>query len=257
MSTQGTIFQVSISRGGVPKRAVPSAEVTVLGIAGDGHNEPEPIHGGPERALCIYSREVIDALIREGHPIFPGATGENVTIEGVDWSRVLPGARLQLGPGVVAEVTRYATPCRTNARWFKNEDFNRIHHALYPGWSRVYARVLGEGGVIRPGDPVTLTDAPPGTVPAVTYRRKISSEEVREGYVLIEASKTGVFPRVGESFTLVDGAEAREAQLETYPCQCRGPSKPHRHYFIRVGGLEKGKSVTFSREGPRQYRLGR
>lgn len=256
MSIRGAIFQVSTSRGGVPKRAVQAGEVTVRGIVGDGHNEPEPIHGGIERALCIYSREVIDALIREGHPIFPGATGENVTIEGVDWSRVVPGARLQLGPDVVVEVTRYCTPCKTNARWFRGEEFNRIHHALYPGWSRVYARVLNEG-VIRPGDTVLLTDAPPGSGPAVTYRRKISSEEAREGYVLIEASKTGVFPRPGEPFTLIDGAQASEAQLEAYPCQCRGPNRPHRHYFIRLDRLEKGKTVTFAREAPGQYRLER
>jgi MOSC domain-containing protein YiiM len=33
-----------------------------------------------------------------------------------------------------------------------------MHQALFPGWSRVYARVL-EGGTIRPGDPVLFKAA--------------------------------------------------------------------------------------------------
>ena len=37
-------------------------------------------HGGPERALCLFSLERILELQAEGHPIFPGAAGENITI---------------------------------------------------------------------------------------------------------------------------------------------------------------------------------
>ncbi|MFN0096411.1 MAG: MOSC domain-containing protein [Dehalococcoidia bacterium] len=151
----GSIVQVSISRGGVPKLPVVEAEVTELGLAGDGHNEPPHIHGGPERALCLFSIERIEAMAAEGHPIFAGATGENVTLRGVDWDAVVPGAQLRLGPDVLVEVTRYTTPCRTNARWFAGGDFNRMHHNLRPGWSRVYARVL-QPGTIRAGDAATL-----------------------------------------------------------------------------------------------------
>ncbi len=152
-----SIVQVNISKGGVPKLPVMVAEVTELGLVGDGHNEPPHIHGGPERALCLYSLERIEALAAEGHPIFAGAVGENVTVGGLDWDAVVPGARLALGPAVLVEITRYTTPCRTNARWFAGGDFNRMHHNLRPGWSRVYARVI-TAGVIRPGDAVELLD---------------------------------------------------------------------------------------------------
>ncbi|MFN2109684.1 MAG: MOSC domain-containing protein, partial [Anaerolineae bacterium] len=81
--TQAMIFQINISHGGVPKLAVRSAEVTELGLVGDTHNNTK-VHGGPTRALCLYSLERILALQAEGHPIFAGSTGENLTLAGLD-----------------------------------------------------------------------------------------------------------------------------------------------------------------------------
>src|SRR5438046_7402828 len=75
----GRIVQVSVSAGGVPKTAVARAEVTVHGLEGDGHRDHEH-HGGPERAVCIFAVEAIEALRVEGHPIVPGGLGENLTI---------------------------------------------------------------------------------------------------------------------------------------------------------------------------------
>jgi len=157
MSQTGTIVQVSVSRGGVPKLPVGEATVTPLGIDGDGHDHPD-IHGGSERALCIYALERIEALAAEGHDIAPGHTGENITTRGLDWDRIVPGLRLRLGPEVEVEITRFTTPCKTNARWFKGGDFNRMHHNLFPGWSRAYARIITTG-VVRPGDSVEIVPA--------------------------------------------------------------------------------------------------
>lgn len=156
MTGRGTIVQVSISKGGVPKLPILEGMVTELGIAGDGHDNPD-IHGGPERALCLFAIERIEAMAAEGHPIAAGSAGENITTRGIDWDLVVPGARLRLGD-VLVEVTRYTTPCKTNARWFKGGDFNRMHQNLFPGFSRTYARVI-EGGVVRPGDRVELLDS--------------------------------------------------------------------------------------------------
>jgi MOSC domain-containing protein YiiM len=89
--------------------------------------------------------------------VAPGALGENVTIGGLPWREVRPGARLRVG-GVDVEVTGYTSPCSKLAGAFLGGVFTRVSEKVNPGWSRVYVRVLGEGA-IAVGDPVVLTPA--------------------------------------------------------------------------------------------------
>jgi MOSC domain-containing protein YiiM len=151
------IFQINVSPGGVPKLPVLAAEVTPAGLTGDGQNDRRH-HGGPDRALSLFALEHILALQAEGHPIYPGATGENLTIAGLDWQMIKPGAHLRLGAEVEIEVTGYASPCRTIAAAFLDEAFTAISEKKYPGRSRLYARVL-RPGTIRVTDPVHLDPA--------------------------------------------------------------------------------------------------
>jgi len=152
----GRIVQLNVSPGGVPKRAIAEARVTRLGLEGDGHRDHEH-HGGPERAVCLFASEVIGALAAEGHAITPGAIGENVTTEGVDWSQVAPATYLRLGRHVLLQVTRFTSPCLTIAPVFVGREFSRVSQKRHPGWSRVYARVLIEGW-LRPGDEVRIVN---------------------------------------------------------------------------------------------------
>ena len=155
MSPQGhgRIAQLSVSPSGVPKLPVLEASVTRLGLEGDAHRYEH--HGGPERAVCLFSLEMIDALALEGHTIEPGTIGENVTVEGIDWSLVTPGVQFRLGDEVVLEVTRYTSPCYKIAPVFLGGEYSRVSQKRNPGWSRVYTRVLVEGA-LRTGDPVRL-----------------------------------------------------------------------------------------------------
>jgi MOSC domain-containing protein YiiM len=153
MTGIGRILQLSVSAGGVPKRAVAEARVTRLGLEGDAHRDLEH-HGGPERAVCLFPQEAIQALRAEGHAIVPGAIGENVTTEGLDWSLVRPDVYLMLGD-VVLQVTRYTSPCVSIAPVFVGRDYSRVSQKRHPGFSRVYARVVVEG-VLRAGDPVRV-----------------------------------------------------------------------------------------------------
>ena len=146
MSRGARIAQVSLSSGGVPKRAVPSARVTTLGLEGDVQRDREH-HGGPERALCLFTPERIRSLQVEGHPITPGSIGENLTLEGIDWSAVAPGTYLQLGSKVVIQVTRYTAPCLNITGSFRDRDYARVSQKRHPGDSRVCARVLREGAL--------------------------------------------------------------------------------------------------------------
>lgn len=141
---EGKIHQLNCSRGGVPKRPVPDAVLTKTGLAGDMVANPD-IHGGPERAVCLFPLELIQRLQSEGHPIFPGSVGENVTVEGLDWPRLAPGSRLALGDEVVVEISSYTNPCGTIKKSFARGDYARISQKKHPGESRLYARVIRTG----------------------------------------------------------------------------------------------------------------
>jgi MOSC domain-containing protein YiiM len=148
-SGEGRILQINVSRGGVPKRPVEQAVVTTEGIVGD-YQRDRRSHGGPTRALCLFTMEEIQRLQAEGHPIAPGSAGENITLEGLDLTALMPGTRLTLGDEVEIELTSYTAPCDSIAASFADGDFTRISHKLHPGESRLYARVL-RGGTLTPG----------------------------------------------------------------------------------------------------------
>ena len=144
----GSVAQLNVSDGGLPKRAIGEVEVDFGGVVGD-RQATRVHHGRPFQALCLWNTESIQALVADGHPIGAGSAGENITMSGVAWGDVRPGVRLAIG-GVLCEISCFAVPCKQNARWFSDEDFTRIHHENGP-YSRVYATVL-EPGVISVGD---------------------------------------------------------------------------------------------------------
>jgi MOSC domain-containing protein YiiM len=158
-----SIVQISISRGGMPKRPVPEGEVTTLGIDGDGHAHTQ-IHGGLNQALLLITAEGIDDLIAQGFPLFFGALGENLTSRGLDRRALRTGQRYRT-PNVVFELTKPRAPCDQ-----LNIYGARIQHAMYdalikagdpssPRWGLggFYASVV-QSGTIRLGDPLTLLD---------------------------------------------------------------------------------------------------
>src|ERR1041385_4084088 len=107
----GSVVQVNISSGGVPKRAIEEGFITPLGIEGDRHAHPE-IHGGPRQALLIISSEGVDDLVTLGFPLFYGALGENITTRDLDRRFWRIGQRWRLG-GAIIEFTKLRAPCST------------------------------------------------------------------------------------------------------------------------------------------------
>jgi MOSC domain-containing protein YiiM len=150
---RGTLVQVNSSKGGVPKAPLLSATIDRRGVVGDRQAERRH-HGRPLQALCLWSEDVINALRSEGHAVYAGAAGENLTVAGIDWQTIRPGVVLAVG-GTRLEISAFATPCAKNAQWFSDGGFRRIDHNLHPGWSRAYAWVL-EGGTVTPGDAVVI-----------------------------------------------------------------------------------------------------
>jgi MOSC domain-containing protein YiiM len=159
----GEIIQINISPGGIPKRSIPEAVVTAEGIRGDRWAHPD-IHGGPRQALLLITSEGIEELIAQGHPLFHGALGENLTIHGIDRRQMRLGQRYRVGE-VFIELTKSRGPCSTLDVYGPG-----IQRAIYdaqvkagdpssPRWglSGFYAQVL-KGGAIRQHDIISLVD---------------------------------------------------------------------------------------------------
>ena len=149
----GRLEAIHISRGGVPKLPVFEALITERGVEGDSQDDLRH-HGGADRAVVIFSLDVIRALQQEGHGIQAGTTGENLTVSGLEWAALAPGDELQIRD-VRLRLTKFADPCRNIAGSFAGGRFIRIDQDRHPGWSRLCARVVS-GGLVRPGDTVKV-----------------------------------------------------------------------------------------------------
>ena len=142
---EGAVAGLFLGDGGVPKRSTEQVEVSWSGVRGDRQADRRN-HGRPWQALCLWSGEVVDGFAAEDHPIHPGAAGENLSLRGLPWDRVVPGAHLALGDEVLVEVSSFAVPCKKNSGWFADGSFDHLHHRHGPV-SRVYATVLTPGTV--------------------------------------------------------------------------------------------------------------
>jgi len=157
----GQIVQINISRGGIPKRPVPEAVITPLGLEGDSWNHPA-IHGGPRQAVLLIAAESIDELIARGYPLFYGALGENLTTRGFDRTRLRFGQRIRAGQALL-ELTKMRAPCATLDAYgptIKQEIYDRRvkagdHSSPRWGLSGFYASVI-EPGLVRVNDIITL-----------------------------------------------------------------------------------------------------
>ncbi len=159
----GSILQVNISRGGVPKRPIPEATVTPEGIAGDAWAHPQ-IHGGPNKAVLIITSEGIAELVAQGYQLYPGALGENLTTRGLDRRQMRVGQRYRAGETLL-EITKLRSPCATIDVYgpaIKEAIYDlqvKAGDASSPHWGLggFYARVL-QSGMLRPHDIIVLVD---------------------------------------------------------------------------------------------------
>jgi len=159
----GSILQISISPGGVPKRPIGEAEVTAGGIRGDAWAHPQ-IHGGPNQALLLITSEGLQELVAQGYPVFAGALGENLTTAGLDRRQMRIGQRYRVGD-VMIELTKMRQPCTTLDVYgpsIKQAVYDaqvRDRDARSPRWGLAgfYARVL-RSGCIRTEDIIELVD---------------------------------------------------------------------------------------------------
>ena len=133
--------------GGVPKFPVLDLQVSTNGCIGDRQNDLKH-HGGPRRAVCLMSLDVMESLQNDGHPIEGGSTGENLLIEGCTWKDFEVGTVLRTEE-VVLRITGDAPPCKTIRDSFTNGTFKSLSHSILAQKTRWYAEVLQEGTLHR------------------------------------------------------------------------------------------------------------
>lgn len=63
------------------------------------------------RQVHLIQSELFDALVQQGHAVFPGEMGENVTTRGVNLLGLPVGTRLRLGAQALVELTGLRNPC--------------------------------------------------------------------------------------------------------------------------------------------------
>ena len=120
----------------------------------DDHVIDRKYHGGVDKACYIYSNDHYK-FWKNKYPnsdMQHGAFGENITIEGLDESKILIGSQYQLGTAIV-EISQPRQPCFKLGIRFSNplivKDF---FHSPYPG---IYLRIIKEGEV-KTGDEMIL-----------------------------------------------------------------------------------------------------
>lgn len=76
------------------------------------------------------------------------------------------------------------------------------------------------------------------------YGRRAMPEEVERGALFIAKTALPFFPPTGTPFALETVSGTAEVAIEAVHCICRGPEKPHEHYWLPVPGIELRALVT-------------
>ncbi len=154
------------TRTGIDKAVVPTAEVGLLGLAGD-LVANQKHHGGPDQAVYVYSAEDYAWWTGQmGREWRPGWFGENLTLSAFGTGPVRIGDRYRIG-AIELEVTAPRIPCSTLAAHVDERDFiERFRAAERPGF---YARVLTPG-IVSVGDSVAVEPRASGATLIELYR---------------------------------------------------------------------------------------
>jgi MOSC domain-containing protein YiiM len=142
MNRIGTVRAVCISeRKGERKQVVDAIELREdYGVAGDAH-------GGSGRQVSLLAVESVDKMRSRMPSLAAGDFAENILVEGIALTRLLPGGRLRIGSGVELEITQIGKKCHNKCNIHKTVGF-----CIMPT-EGVFGRVLC-GGTVKDGDPV-------------------------------------------------------------------------------------------------------
>jgi MOSC domain-containing protein YiiM len=128
-----------------------------VNLAGDGQADLT-VHGGPDKAVCVYSMDHYPFWRRELEiaECGPGWFGENFSIEGQTETQVAIGDTFEIGTAVV-QISQPRAPCwKLGRRWNRPDMPKIVVHSGRTGW---YLRVI-ETGHVESGDVLTPVERP-------------------------------------------------------------------------------------------------
>lgn len=136
----GIVKAVCISENrGTQKVNVKTAEFAMnYGIVGDAHG------GNWHRQVSLLSYEKIEAFKREGADVLSGAFGENLIVEGFDFSSIPIGTRFQC-KDVILQLTQHGKQCHSHC-----QIYYKMGKCIMPT-EGTFAEVI-KGGTISVGD---------------------------------------------------------------------------------------------------------
>lgn len=156
------------------------------GLVGDLVSEQKH-HGGDDQAVYAYAREDLDAWAGElDREIGNGAFGENLTTTAIDVTNAVIGERWRVGDGgLVLEVTRPRTPCRTFSKWLEIDGW--IKTFTDRGVPGAYLRVITPG-TVRSGDTIEIVERPDHEVTiGLVFRAMMRDPDLLPSLLVAEA----------------------------------------------------------------------
>ena len=114
------------------------------GIIGDAHAD-----SSTQRQVSLLAIESIDKMRDRGYDLQPGDFAENITTRGIDWTTLPVGTRIEVGNGVVLEMTQIGKECHAACAIRR-----QVGDCVMPR-EGIFAKVI-QGGEIKAGDVIKI-----------------------------------------------------------------------------------------------------
>lgn len=145
LKAAGTVVSINLSRTkSVRKKPVSEGVLKEdFGFEGDAHAGPGL------RQVSLLAMESIEKMRKMGLEVGPGDFAENITTSGLELVSLPVGTVLEVGQGLVLEVTQIGKTCHTRCAIFR-----QVGQCVMPE-EGIFARVI-KGGKIRVGDRINV-----------------------------------------------------------------------------------------------------
>lgn len=164
MNATGTVRSVNIApKKGRSKQPVASINIREnWGVEGDAHAgmlEDTSHKGWAHRQVSILAWESICKAREAGLDVKEGDFAENITSEGLDLLALPLGTILRVGPEAELELSQIGKVCHT-----KCAIYHLMGDCIFPREGIFF--VVRHGGVVKPGDAITIQEWGDGTCAA-------------------------------------------------------------------------------------------